>query len=85
VNWTLQSYVDQWKQTAQAIQANTSLPEPRFQGCAFTAPSNLTDSPTVWNVANAVRNGLATDGQLRTVADHEVIVAAAEFRTKKVD
>ena len=78
-NWTVQSYVDQWLQYAQAIgddaigESTDQSLEPLFQGCAFEAPRNLANSSTtVWNVANAVRDGMATTGRLKTVADHEV-------------
>ncbi|KAF2118086.1 glycoside hydrolase superfamily [Lophiotrema nucula] len=74
-NWTRQDYVAQWKQFAKAIAANTSLPEPRFQGCAFTAPRNLSRSPVVWNVANVLQDGLAEGGYLATVADHDYMGA----------
>ncbi|KAL9110758.1 MAG: hypothetical protein Q9227_004750 [Pyrenula ochraceoflavens] len=45
---------------------------PEFQGCAFEAPraGNLKNG-TTWNVANAVRDGMAKNGMLRTVADHD--------------
>ncbi|KAF2477211.1 uncharacterized protein BDR25DRAFT_321643 [Lindgomyces ingoldianus] len=54
---------------------NWTLQKPRFQGCAFTAPRDLTVSREAWNVANAVREGMATGGHLRSVADHDYMGA----------
>ncbi|KAI9659153.1 MAG: hypothetical protein M1821_002113 [Bathelium mastoideum] len=81
-NWTLQDYVDQWLLYATAIgkdaigsSLDQSL-EPLFQGCAFEAPRKLEVSSIVWNVANAIRDGMARSHRLKTVSDHEYMGAA---------
>jgi len=51
---------------------DSSAKEPLFQGCAFTAPSYLQNGSDIWNVANAVRDGMGSTGKLKDVADHEV-------------
>ena len=76
-NWTIQDYVNEWLAYSAAIDSNAmSAPTneregPFYQGCAFEAPRNLSNG-TAWNVANALTDGIASNGRLRTVADHEV-------------
>jgi hypothetical protein len=77
-NWTQVDYVREWLQYAQAISndsiglAEDKEVEPLFQGCAYEAPRNLTVDPNVWNVADAIRDGMARTGKLKTVSDHDV-------------
>lgn len=76
--WTVQRYVDQWTQFAaavgkDAIGAADSKVEPIFQGCAFEAPRKIQPgNTTIWNVESAIRDGIASTGGAKTVADHDV-------------
>lgn len=51
------------------------MPLPRFQGCAYTAPRNVSVFDDTWNVANAIRAGMNEGSYLKTVADHDYMGA----------
>lgn len=71
-NWTIDAYVAQWAQYAQAVQVAIGTSKPFFQGCAFEAPRYLGSNETpFWNVENAEVFGMNKTLAL-SVADHDV-------------
>lgn len=72
-NWTLQDYVDQWNQYATAISQNLTGKDSMqlFQGCAFTAPRDVSENMKIWNVEHAETDGMRSN-KAKTVADHDV-------------
>ncbi|KAB5514880.1 hypothetical protein GE09DRAFT_1046446 [Coniochaeta sp. 2T2.1] len=78
-NWTIQDYVTQWNQYAEAISQNlTGQDDMRiFQGCAFEAPRHVGDDHA-WNVENAERDGMLSN-RAKTVSDHEYMGANCHY------
>lgn len=72
VDWTIQSYVDQWSQYATAISQNLTDVDAMqlFQGAAFEAPRKI-GNRTYWNVQNAELDGMHSN-KAKTISDHEV-------------
>ncbi|KAF7185183.1 Beta-glucuronidase [Pseudocercospora fuligena] len=81
-NWNQHDYVREWQALAEAISKNCSIPLPRFQGCAYTAPRNITIGDNSWNVANTIRAGLDVNGHLKSVSDHDYMGADCDGKPR---
>ncbi|KAF3762129.1 family 79 glycoside hydrolase [Cryphonectria parasitica EP155] len=78
INWTINVYVAQWAQYAEAVLEAIGIDEPLLQGCAFEAPRHLGYNETpFWNVENAVAFGMNKTLAV-TVADHDYMGAACD-------
>lgn len=87
----MQDYVNEWLFTAAYI-GNTSIGtavdkrvEPLFQGGVFEAPRGNLNSPTSWNVKNALLDGIDSTGRVKTMSDHDVRNHQFLFRHKDAD
>lgn len=76
-NWTVQSYVTQWLQYANAIgkyalgsNVDEKI-EPLYQAGAFEAPRKL-GNVSYWNAESALRDGIAKNGNVKTISEHDV-------------
>lgn len=83
-NWTVQDYVDQWLQYADAISEEAIGPtldekvEPLFQAGAFEAPRHLNNA-SYFTAQSVIEDGIAKTGKAKTVAEHDVSLPSFEF------
>lgn len=76
-NWTVQDYVDQWLQYAEAISEEAigesldAKVEPLFQAGAFEAPRHLNNA-SYFTAQSVIEDGIAKTGKAKTVSEHDV-------------
>ncbi|KAL2798491.1 hypothetical protein BJX66DRAFT_334192 [Aspergillus keveii] len=75
-DWSISDYVREWHEYSDAVSEALAeqapwLQQPLFQGCSFLAPEEVGNNLSYWNVESAMKLGVATGGQLKTIADHK--------------
>ncbi|KAJ5960282.1 family 79 glycoside hydrolase [Penicillium vulpinum] len=72
-DWTIDSYVSQWNDYANAVQAAIGNYENIFQGCVFTSLAGISYNTTPsWSVEDAVNAGMNST-KSKTIADHQYL------------
>lgn len=78
VNWTVQEYVNQWLQYADAINAevfdtspNGNAVEPLFQAGVLEPPTKVANA-SIFNADSMIDDGILRNGEVKTISEHEV-------------